>query len=204
MASRKQSPRNSAAPKTTHLPKGVKVFSSKRMFHGRVFDVYSDRISEPGGIPHIKDVIRHSGSAVILPVQYPAAGSKSAEPQILLERQYRHAAGRYLWEIPAGRLEPGESPLIAAKRELAEETGFRARRWSRLIRYYASPGFLAETMQVFLAQDIRPGIAHPEPDEKIALLQIPLSELLRLIRAGKILDGKTILSVLFFASTRAD
>ncbi len=104
-----------------------------------------------------------------------------SDPTILLERQYRHAAGQFLLELPAGRIEPNEAPLAAAKRELIEETGFRARRWSRLVRYYASPGFLAETMQIFLAEDIRPGIAQPEPDEKISLLHIPLSELLKLI-----------------------
>jgi ADP-ribose pyrophosphatase len=91
------------------------------------------------------------------------------------------------------------APLAAAKRELIEETGFRARHWSRLVRYYASPGFLAETMQVFLAEDIRAGIAQPEEDEKISLHHIPLSELLHQIETGKILDGKTITSVLFFA-----
>ena len=198
MASRKQTPRNSATPKTTHLPKGVKVFSSKRMFHGRVFDVYSDRISEPGGIPHIKDVIRHSGSAVILPVQYPAAGSKSAEPQILLERQYRHAAGRYLWEIPAGRLEPGESPLIAAKRELAEETGFRARRWSKLVRYYASPGFLAERMEIFLAEELTHGADSPDDDEIIHFRFFPLSKVLSMIASNRLEDSKTMLAVLLF------
>ena len=105
-------------------------------------------------------------------------------------------------ELPAGRIEPNEAPLAAAKRELIEETGFRARRWSRLVRYYASPGFLAETMQVFLAEDIRPGIAQPEPDEKIEMLHIPLSELLRRIRAGKIIDGKTIVSILLYSANR--
>jgi ADP-ribose pyrophosphatase len=117
----------------------------------------------------------------------------------LIERQYRYAAGQFLHELPAGRIEPGEAPLAAAKRELIEETGFRARRWSRLVRYYASPGFLGETMQVFLAEDIRPGVAEPEADEKIEIFQIPLSVLLGLIEEGKIVDGKTIVSVLLYA-----
>ena len=122
-----------------------------------------------------------------------------ADPTILIERQYRHSAGQFLLELPAGRIEPGEAPLAAAKRELIEETGYRARKWSKLTRYYASPGFLAETMQIFLAEDIRPGIAEPEEDEKIELLHLPLSELLNLIHAGKVLDGKTIIGTLFFA-----
>jgi ADP-ribose pyrophosphatase len=188
--------RKPAAPKSPKLPAGVKVFSSKRVFHGRVFDVYSDRIAEPGGVPHIKDVIRHNGSAVILPVQYP--DGRNAEPQILLERQYRHAAGKYLWEIPAGRLEPGESPLIAAKRELAEETGYRARRWSKLVRYYASPGFLAERMEIFLAEDLTLGATNPDDDEIITFRFFPLSKVLSMIASNRLEDAKTMLAVLMF------
>ena len=171
------------------------VLSSKVSFQGRVFSVTTDTVTEPGGVTSTRDVIRHNGSVVILAVDRSV---NPDDPTILVERQYRHAAGQFLLELPAGRIEPNEAPLAAAKRELIEETGFRARRWSRLVRYYASPGFLAETMQVFLAEDIRPGTAQPEPDEKIELLHIPLSELMRLIRSGKILDGKTILSVLLF------
>lgn len=191
--------RKSSARKPARLPAGVKVFSSKRAFHGRVFDVYSDRIAEPGGIPHIKDVVRHGGSAVILPVQYPISSDGiQLEPQILLERQYRHAAGKYLMEIPAGRLEPGESPLIAAKRELTEETGFHARRWSKLVRYYASPGFLAERMEIYLAEDLIPGPDSPDEDEIIHYKFFPLSKVLAMIASNRIEDAKTMLAVLFF------
>jgi ADP-ribose pyrophosphatase len=172
------------------------VLSSKVSFKGRVFSVTTDTVTEPGGHTSTRDVVRHNGSVIILAVD---TSVNPADPTILIERQYRHAAGQFLHELPAGRIEPGEAPLAAAKRELIEETGFRAKRWSKLVRYYASPGFLAETMQVFLAQNIRPGIAQPEPDEKITLHQIPLSEVLAQIEAGKILDGKTILSVLLFA-----
>ena len=176
------------------------VLKSKVSFQGKVFSVVTDKVTEPGGVTSTRDVIRHNGSVVILAVD---ASENPADPSILLERQYRYAAGQFLLELPAGRIEPGEAPLAAAKRELIEETGFRARRWSRLVRYYASPGFLSETMQVFLAEDIRPGIAQPEEDEKISLLPVPLSELLDQIHAGKILDGKTILSVLLFARSRS-
>ena len=190
-------------PKLQPKPFATKavVLSSKTSYKGKVFNVTTDKVTEPGGITSIRDVIRHNGSVVILAVDNSAVNPATGEPDptILIERQYRHAAGQFLLELPAGRIEPGEAPLAAAKRELIEETGFHARRWSRLIRYYASPGFLAETMQVFLAQDIHPGVAQPEPDEKISLHHIPLSELLRQIESGKILDGKTILSVLLFA-----
>jgi ADP-ribose pyrophosphatase len=172
------------------------VLSSKVSFKGKVFSVTTDRVIEPGGVESTRDVIRHNGSVVVLAVD---SSVNPADPTILIERQYRHAAGQFLYELPAGRIEPGERPLAAAKRELIEETGFRARKWSVLVRYYASPGFLSEFFNIFLAQDIRPGVAQPEPDEKISLHHIPLSQLLAQIEAGKILDGKTILSVLLFA-----
>ena len=175
------------------------VLSSKVSFQGKVFSVTTDQVTEPGGVTSTRDVIRHNGSVVVLAVD---TRTNPADPTILIERQYRHAAGKFLFELPAGRIEPGEAPLAAAKRELIEETGFRAKRWSRLVKYYASPGFLAEHMQVFLAEDIREGIAQPEEDEKIDLSHIPLSELVGMIRAGKIEDAKTILSVLLFNQNR--
>lgn len=178
-------------------PGKARVLSSVVAFQGRVFSVTTDVVTEPGGVTSERDVIRHNGSVIVLAVD---SSTNPADPTILIERQYRHAAGQFLLELPAGRIEPGEAPLAAAKRELIEETGFRARRWSRLVRYYASPGFLSEHMQVYLAEDLRAGEAHPEPDEKISLRHIPLSELLSLIQSGKIQDGKTILSVLLYAS----
>jgi ADP-ribose pyrophosphatase len=191
-------------PSRSQTASGVKVLSSKRTFHGRVFDVYSDDIVEPGGEPHIKDVIRHHGSAVILPVQYAdASGKPFAEPHILLERQYRHATGKYLWEIPAGRLEANESPLAAARRELAEETGFRAKRWSKLTSYYASPGFLAEKMNLFLAEDLTPGPTHLDEDEIIRWEFFPLSQVLAKIDANNLEDAKTMVAVLLFVRRRS-
>lgn len=182
----------------THLTGTGKILSSKMSYKGKVFSVNTEKVTEPGGVTSVRDVVRHSGSVVVLAVD---SSTNPADPTILLERQYRHAAGKFLLELPAGRIEPGEAPLAAAKRELIEETGFRARRWSRLVRYYASPGFLAEHMQVFLAEDIRAGIATPEEDERIELMQVPLSDVLQRIEAGKIEDAKTILSVLLFART---
>jgi len=186
------------ATKSTPQPSRTKavVLSSKVSYKGKVFSVTTDTVVEPGGVKCTRDVIRHNGSVVVLAVD---SSLNPADPTILIERQYRHAAGQFLYELPAGRIEPGERPLAAAKRELIEETGFRARKWSVLVRYYASPGFLAEFFNIFLAQDIRPGVAQPEPDEKISLHHIPLSELLAQIEAGRILDGKTIVSVLLFA-----
>ena len=174
----------------------AKVLSSKVSFQGKVFSVTTDKVTEPGGVTSTRDVIRHNGSVVVLAVD---ASVNPADPTILLERQYRYAAGGFLLELPAGRIEPNEKALAAAKRELIEETGFRARRWSRLVRYFASPGFLSETMQVFLAEDIHAGVAQPEADEKITLIHMPLSQVIEKIETGNIHDGKTILSVLLFA-----
>ena len=186
----------SSTPKSTRT---AKVLKSKVAFTGNAFSVTTDTVTEPGGFTSTRDIVRHNGSVIILAVD---SSVNPNDPFIVLERQYRHAAGQFLIELPAGRIEPGEAPLAAAKRELIEETGFRARRWSRLVRYYASPGFLAETMQVFLAEEISAGVAQPEPDEKITLLHLPLSEVLTMIEQGKILDGKTILSVLLFDRQR--
>jgi ADP-ribose pyrophosphatase len=105
-------------------------------------------------------------------------------------------------ELPAGRIEPGEKLLAGARRELIEETGYRAKKWSKLVHYYASPGFLTETMSILLAEDLTPGEATPEDDEKIELHMTPLSEVLRLIHAGKIEDGKTLIGVLLYAARR--
>ncbi len=116
-----------------------------------------------------------------------------------MELQYRHAASRYLWELPAGKLDPGEDPLAGAQRELEEETGYRAKKWKPLVEYYASPGFLGESMKVFIAEGLVPGEAHPEEDETIELRLVKLSEVLKLFEKGEILDGKTLSSVLLYA-----
>ena len=120
-----------------------------------------------------------------------------ATPCVLLERQYRHAAGEYLWELPAGRVDPGENELQAAKRELIEETGYRAERWKRILKFYASPGFMNETMAVYLATGLRRGDAEPEPDEVIQQRLVPLATAVKMILSGTVRDAKTISSVLW-------
>ena len=116
-----------------------------------------------------------------------------------MEQQYRHAAKQYLWELPAGKLDPGEDPLAGAKRELEEETGYRAKKWKPLVEYYASPGFLGESMKVFLAEGLVAGDAHPEEDEQIEFRLVKLSEIVKMIEKGAIMDGKTLCSVLLYA-----
>lgn len=176
--------------------KAAEVLSSKVSYDGPLFRVLSEEIKEPNGKRVNRDIIRHNGSVVILAID---KSKSKKDPLVLIERQYRHAAQQFLYEVPAGKLETGEDHLDAAKRELLEETGFQAKKWTKLVRYFASPGFLGEWMQVFLAEELTAGEAHPEEDESFELQFVPLSELLRLIGAGKILDGKTIISATFYA-----
>lgn len=170
----------------------VRVISSKTAFRGPVFSVMTDEVEEPGNIRVRRDVIRHSGSIVVLPLD-----DSGRTPQVLLERQYRYAAGMRMWELPAGRVDPGENALAAAKRELIEETGYTASRWQRALFFYVSPGFLDESMTVYLASGLKKGIAQPEEDERIAVRFFPLQQAVRMATSGKIVDAKTIASLLW-------
>jgi ADP-ribose pyrophosphatase len=177
----------------------AEVLSSKVSYEGPLFRVQTDVIREPNGKEVTRDVIRHGGSAVILAID---RSKSKKDPLVLMERQFRHAAQQYLYELPAGKMDPGESHLEAAKRELLEETGYQARKWNQLVKYYASPGFLGEWHEVFLAEDLTPGMAQPEEDESIELQFVPLSRLLRLIDKGQIQDGKTMISVMYYVRSQ--
>ena len=172
------------------------LLSSEVVFQGALFRVLHDKLLEPGGKPSERDVIRHNGSVVILAID---RSKNKKDPWIVVERQYRHAANQYLWELPAGKLDPGEDPLAGAKRELKEETGYSAKKWTPLVEYYASPGFLGESMKVFVAEGLVAGNAHPEEDEEIEFRLVKLSDVLKMIEKGAILDGKTLTSVLLYA-----
>jgi ADP-ribose pyrophosphatase len=178
------------------LEERARVLKSRVVFQGRLFRVVRDDIVEPTGLRSTRDVVRHNGSAVILAVD---RSSSKKNPWIVMERQYRHAANQFLWELPAGKLDAGEDPVTGAKRELAEETGYRARKWRPLVTYYASPGFLGESMQVFLAEDLYAGEATPEEDERIEIRLVKLSDILKMIEKGAIHDGKTLNAVLLYA-----
>jgi ADP-ribose pyrophosphatase len=177
--------------------KGVaRLVSSKVVFECPLFKVRDDKLVEPSGKRVERHVIRHNGSVVILAVD----NTKSKkDPWIVIERQYRHAANQYLWELPAGKLDEGEDAMAGAQRELEEETGYRAKKWRPLVEYYASPGFLGESMLVFLAEGLIAGDAHPEDDEQIEFRLVRLSDVIQMIDKGKILDGKTLTSVLLYA-----
>src|ERR1700753_2329211 len=177
-------------PATRKKSSLVRVISSKTSFKGPVFSVMTDEVQEPGNVRARRDVIRHSGSIVVLPLD-----DSGRTPPLLLERQYRYAAGLRMWELPAGRVDPGEKHLAAAKRELTEETGYRASRWARALHFYVSPGFLDESMTVFLARGLKKGIAQPEEDERITVRFFPLDQAVKMAMSGKIVDAKTIVSL---------
>ncbi len=176
----------------------VEVVSSTLSYDGPLFRVYSDKIIE-NGREVTRDVVRHNGSVVILAID--DAKSKR-DPMIVMERQYRHAAKEYLLEVPAGKMEEGEDALAGAKRELLEETGFKAKRWRKMLHYFASPGFLGEFMQVFIAEGLTLGDAQPEYDEQLEIEMMPLSRVLGMIDEGKIHDGKTLISVMLYERLR--
>jgi ADP-ribose pyrophosphatase len=171
----------------------ARVLSSRPVFRGPVFAVFSDRVLEPGGVRARRDVVRHPGSVVVLALEE----RKGRERRVLLERQFRYVAGRRLWELPAGRIDVRESALAAARRELQEETGYTATRWQRAFTFWASPGFLDERMTVYLARGLVRGRSRPEDDERIAVRSFPLSRAVAMVGRGLIEDAKTIAGLLW-------
>jgi len=185
---------NTALPERTS--EKARVLSSEVVYQGPLFRVVHDTIVEPTGLHSERDIVRHNGSVVILAVD---RSKNKKNPWIVMERQYRHAANQFLWELPAGKIEPGEDPLAGAKRELMEETGYQAKKWRPLVEYWASPGFVGESMLVYLAEGLYAGEAHPEEDERIELRLVRLSDILKMIEKGAIHDGKTLNAVLLYA-----
>ena len=176
----------------------ARVVSRRLVYRGPIFWVTSERVIEPSGVRVLREVVRHTGSVVVL-----ATTNERREPRVLLERQYRHAADSYLWELPAGRIDKGEQALAAAKRELLEETGYKAKSWKKILKFYASPGFVAEPMTLFWARGLKPGPAQPEADEVIEQHLVPLSKAVAMVFDGTIRDAKTISGVLWLAQHRS-
>ncbi len=174
-------------------PKGTKtaqVLSSTIIYNGPVFGVRRDDVIEPSGVRASREVITHPGSVVVLPVLPDA--------KILLIWQYRHATRQYLWELVAGRMDPGETPKVAAARELIEETGYRAKRFRVFLDVFPTPGFLEERMFLLLAEGLTAGEAEPEEDEKIISRAYTHKQLEEMIRSGKLRDAKSIAGVLYY------
>ena len=168
----------------------AKTIGSKIVFKGKVFSVRRDEIIEPTGVKATRDMIAHPGSVVVMPVQ--------DDGKIVLIRQYRYAARQYLWELVAGRIDAGENPKQAARRELIEETGLRAKKFSVFLEFWPSPGFLEEKMFVLLAEGITQGEAEPEEDEKIEAKPFTRAEIEKMLQTGALHDGKTISSLLYY------
>ena len=169
---------------------------SRRIHSGRVLNLDIDSVRFPDGSVGELEMIRHSGAAAVVPV---LSASTAADPEILLIRQFRHAADGPIWEVPAGRLDPGESPETCAVRELAEETGMRAGRIERLTTIFTTPGFTDERIHLFAAHDLAAGPHRREADEFLETHSLALSRCIAMIRSGEISDGKTVVSLLFFS-----
>ena len=167
-----------------------------RVYQGRFINVDLETFRNPAGKTLSLEIIHHPGAAAVVPVVDPDV----ADPEILLLRQFRHAAGGVIWEIPAGVLEPGENPEACARRELREETGAEAARIDRLSTIFTTPGFTDERIHLFRATGLTIHAADPQPDEFIRVERLPFSETLQLIRTGDIADGKSIAALLFLGT----
>ena len=168
----------------------AKILKSTVVHEGPVFGVRRDEVLEPGGVRATREVVTHSGSVVVLPVL--------DDGRVVLIRQYRHAARQYLWELVAGRIDGGETPKRAAARELLEETGYRAKRFSVFLNVFPTPGFVEERMFILLAEGLKAGEAQPEEDEKIEVRAYSVKELKQMIRRGKLRDAKSVAGILYY------
>jgi len=171
------------------VPKLPPVLKSTEVFRGHILRLTVDRVVEPGGVTVEREVVHHSGSVVVL--------AHTGDGRIILVRQYRYPAKQSLWELVAGGLKPGEKPLAAARRELHEETGYRAKNLRLLLDFFPSPGILTEKMLLVEATDLRQAEAQPDPDERIEVGQFTPAQVMRMIRSRKIRDAKTLVGLLW-------
>ncbi|MDO5732695.1 MAG: NUDIX hydrolase [Eubacteriales bacterium] len=172
-------------------PFAEQVVSSEAIFFGQVFQVEKLQVTVEHGEDQSRELVRHSGGACILAVD--------RDGRIVFEKQYRVAAGQALYELPAGKIEPGEDPLVCAKRELEEETAYRGKHWELLSAHYPTPGYCTERIYVYLATDLEPGVRNLDPHEDVTVFSLSLEEAIHWIRTGKIIDAKTIIGVLTYA-----
>ncbi len=174
--------------------------SSKRLHSGKILNLDLDRVRFPDGSEGDMEIIRHPGASAVVPFLSDPAGS---DPQLLLIKQYRHAADGYIYEVPAGRLDPGEDPATCARRELREETGCTAARVEFLTTMFTTPGFTDEKIHLFMAEGLTFGEAGREADEFLTVETVTLSRALQMVKDGDIRDAKTALSILYVAGFRA-
>jgi ADP-ribose pyrophosphatase len=163
----------------------MELISSKEVLKNKLFTITEELARDPDGFEIHRFIVRHPGSAVMLAVD--------EEDRMLLVRQFRLPAGKELWELPAGRLDPGESPLESAQRELREETGYLAKTWTHLVTFWPSPGYVGEKMDIFLARDLTAGPQNLMDDERIRFEWFSVPQIREMIRNGEIEDGKTLI-----------
>jgi ADP-ribose pyrophosphatase len=168
--------------------------SSSRIYHGRVISVDLDQVRFPDGSIGELEMVRHSGASAVVPIL-----TEGPDPEVLLIKQYRYAADGYVYEVPAGRLDPGESPESCARRELREETGYSAERVQGLTTIYTTPGFTDEQIHLFKATGLTRGDSNTERDEFLELCPMPLSKAISMIRSGAIVDAKTAIALLLLS-----
>jgi ADP-ribose pyrophosphatase len=170
------------------------LISSRRVYTGRIINLDIDTVAFPDGSTGELEMIRHPGAAAVVPFLEDPRGP---DPEVVLIRQFRHAANGYVWEVPAGRLDAGETPEDCARRELEEEAGLVARDLRRLTTIYTTPGFTDERIHLFLAHELEPGASRPEPDEFVEVHRLRWSAVRGLICQGEIMDGKTLAALMF-------
>jgi ADP-ribose pyrophosphatase len=173
---------------------GVVVHERNPIHRGRVFEMVQERVTLENGVTTELDVIRHPGASAMIPMPDPET--------VILLRQYRHAVGGYIWEIPAGTLEPGEDPLDGAKREIVEEIGFSAERWEKLGEIVPVPGYADERIHLFLAASLRPAEQNLDADEVIDVHSFPLAAVWTMVDNGEIQDAKTLGGLLHLSRRR--
>ena len=166
----------------------MKLISSKKLITTPIFSVTQDHAVDPDGFKIKRAIVQHGGSAVMMPID--------ERRRVLLVRQYRLPARRFMWELPAGRVDEGETPLQAAKRELVEEAGLRAKKWEKLAEFFPSPGFLAEKMTIYTARDLTHGESTPMEDERIETKWYTAGQIDKMIKSGEIIDAKTMIGFL--------
>lgn len=168
----------------------MKLLASRRLCETKIFSVTEDHLIEPGGIRVRRAVVRHGPSAVVIAVD--------EQGRVLLVRQFRWPVKRAIWELPAGRVNADETPLQAARRELLEETGHRARRWKKLLSFYPSPGYVTERMHLFVATGLSAGAQRLEEDERIHCRWLSRGEIEQWLEAGRFEDAKTLVGLLLW------
>lgn len=159
----------------------------KPIYKGKVIDLSLETVMLPNGTTTSLEIIAHPGAAAVVPMKN--------EQTVIMIRQYRHAVGGFIYEIPAGKLHPNEDPRNCAAREVEEEIGFRVGKLEPLLSFFTTPGFTDEIIHIFVGSDLTPGTQDLDVDEVLEIVELPLAKAMEMIRGGEIKDGKTIIGL---------